>query len=169
MKKLLILKSLVDFIWIVTCIPVIPILLFIAVYMFIDPSILEIPLKINENNIEELGLSIKMSTLMLFVIILISIYCFYLFRKTLRYFQQQNPFSDFIIDSYKRIGYLLVFSGISASILFFVFKLVFESKFEIHLGLSPYLFMVCLGLFFMVLSEVFKVAKTVKEENQLTI
>jgi len=169
MRKLIILKSLVDFIWIVTCIPLIPILLFVSVYMFIEPSILEIPLKINENNIKELGLSIKMSTLVLVAIILISIYCFYLFRKTLRHFQKRNPFSDVIIDSYKKIGNLLVFSGIAASVLFFIFKLLFESKFEVHLGFSPYLFIVCLGLFFMVLSEVFKVAKAAKDENQLTI
>ncbi|TXE17817.1 DUF2975 domain-containing protein [Psychroserpens burtonensis] len=169
MKKLLILKSLVDFIWIVTCIPVIPVLLFIAVYMFIDPSILEIPLEINNSKIEDLGLSLKISTLVLFVIVFIGIYCFYVFRKTLRYFQKHNPFSDFIINSYNTIGNLLVFSGITASVLFFVIKLVFESRIEVSLGLSPYIFIVCLGLFFMVLSEVFKVAKIAKEENQLTI
>lgn len=87
----------------------------------------------------------------------------------MRYFQKRNPYSDFIINSYSTIGKLLVFSGITASVLFFVFKLVFESRIEVSSGLGPYIFIVCLGLFFMVLIEVFKVAKTAKEENQLTI
>ena len=137
--------------------------------MFIDPSILEIPLELNNSNIEDVGLSLKIATLVLFVIVFIGIYCFYLFWKTLRYFQKRNPYSDFIINSYSTIGKLLVFSGITASVLFFVFKLVFESRIEVSSGLGPYIFIVCLGLFFMVLIEVFKVAKTAKEENQLTI
>lgn len=74
-----------------------------------------------------------------------------------------------MINNFNKIGILLVASGIVASVLFFVFKLFIENKFEISLGLSPYLLLVCLGLFFMVLSEVFKIAKEAKEENQLTI
>ena len=42
-------------------------------------------------------------------------------------------------------------------------------EFKINLGLTPYLILICLGLFFMVLSEVFKVAKHAKEENELTV
>ena len=83
MKKLYILKSLVDFVWYVTCIPLIPLTLFFAVYMFFDKEIIQ---------------------------------------------------------------------------LFF--------KLELHLGISPYLSLICLGLFSMVLSELFKV---VKKENELTI
>jgi hypothetical protein len=67
------------------------------------------------------------------------------------------------------MGNLLVATGIAATVLFFVIKLIFESRFEIHLGLTPYVFIVCLGLFFMVLSEIFKIAKTAKQENDLTI
>lgn len=47
--------------------------------MFIDPSILEIPLELNNSNIEDVGLSLKIATLVLFVIVFIGIYCFYLF------------------------------------------------------------------------------------------
>ncbi|WP_414692206.1 DUF2975 domain-containing protein [Olleya sp. UBA1516] len=37
------------------------------------------------------------------------------------------------------------------------------------MGFSSFLIMLCFGLFFMVLSEVFKVAKYTKQENDLTI
>ena len=169
MRKLIILKSLIDFIWIIPCIPIILAITFISVYMFIEPSILEGLLKINDANIINNGGFIKIGLLLLFTIVLIVIYCFYLFRKTLRYFRKRNPFNNFIIESYKKIGNLLIISGITATILFFIFKLLIESKFEINLGFSPYLFITCLGLFFLVLSEVFKIAKTAKQENDLTI
>ncbi len=169
MKKLSILKSLVDFIWIVTCIPSVAVILFASIYMFVDASILGFVFNLEDNEIEDFGLSIQLSTLLLFVVIFVIVYCFYLFRKTLQCFQRRKPFDSFIIDTYNKIGNMLVFSGIGATVLFFSFRLIFESKFEIHLGFSPYLFIVCLGLFFMVLSEVFKVAKVAKEENELTI
>jgi hypothetical protein len=91
------------------------------------------------------------------------------FRKTLRYFQKVKPFHDEVIANFYKIGYLLTGIGLGSSVLFFLMRILFENKFKIHLGLSPYLMLVCLGLFFMVLSEVFKVAKHAKEENELTV
>lgn len=166
---LIFLKSLIDFIWTITCIPLVVVILFASIYMFVEASILGIVFDLENKANDNLGLSIQLSILLLFAVIFVIVYCVYLFRKTLCYFQKRNPFDLFIIKTYNRIGNLLVFSGVGATVLFFIFKLAFESKFEIHLGFSPYLFIVCLGLFFMVLSEVFKVAKTAKEENELTI
>ena len=169
MKKLVILKSLIDFIWIVTCIPSIFLLLFVSVFVFIDPTISGLVLNMEESEVLNSSVSVIISMLVLVVVLLIGIYCFYLFRKTLRYFQQRKPFHDYVISTYRKMGNLLVITGIVATILFFVIKLIFESIFEIHLGLTPYVFIVCLGLFFMVLSEVFLIAKVAKEENNLTI
>ncbi|WP_055436060.1 DUF2975 domain-containing protein [Lacinutrix algicola] len=169
MKKLNILKSLVDFIWIVTCIPLILLLLFVSVFVFIDPSITETVLNVNTSEVANSSASVIITTLVLMIVLLIGVYCFYLFRKTLRYFQQRKPFHDYVIATYRKMGNLLVVTGISATILFFVIKLIFESKLEINLGLTPYIFIVCLGLFFMVLSEVFQIAKVAKEENELTV
>ena len=169
MKKLIILKSLIDFIWTITCIPLIFIMLFFLVYVFIDPTISGLVLDIEETESLNSGLSVKITMLVLCSVTLIGIYCFYLFRKTLRYFQQRKPFHNYVIATYHKMGNLLVATGIAATVLFFVIKLIFESRFEIHLGLTPYVFIVCLGLFFMVLSEIFKIAKTAKQENDLTI
>ncbi|WAC00849.1 DUF2975 domain-containing protein [Lacinutrix neustonica] len=168
MKKLIILKALVDFIWIVTCLPLIPIALFFSVYMFFNEGVLK------TFNVLNQGLIItpwylKIVALLVVSVLFVCIYSFYLFRKTLRYFQNRKPFDDYVIGSYKRIGQLLLVSGISAALISFSFYLFFKNSLTLNFGLSPYLFMVCLGLFFLVLSETFKIAKTAKQENELTI
>jgi hypothetical protein len=45
----------------------------------------------------------------------------------------------------------------------------FKQEISLEFGLNTHLTLICLGLFFMVLSEVFKIAKTAKQENDLTI
>jgi hypothetical protein len=169
MRKLTILKSLVDFIWIITCIPLIPILLFFAVYIFINDEAISLFINSGDGAMDFSSVWTKVFLISLFVLIYVVIYCVYLFRKTLRTFQQRKPFSITVIDNFNTIGKLLVISGISFSLLVFIYNLIFEGKFKISLGVTSYLGIVCLGLFFLVLSEVFKIAKTAKEENELTV
>ena len=169
MRKLIILKSLVDFIWIVLCIPLIPLLLFFAVYMFIDSSILEIVNIKNEVIPKEKGFSMQLFVLIMVVVLYAEIYCFYLFRKTLRYFQKVQPFHQQVILHYRKIGNLLVYSALAAMVVNFMLRLILKQKIWIEIGFSSYLIALCLGLFFMILSEVFKVAKHAKEENELTV
>ncbi len=168
MRKLVILKSLVDILWNVTCIPLIPITLFFAVYMFYNDELLKI-FNVLDEGVIITPWSLKIVVLLAILLVLVSIYSFYLFRKTLRYFQQRKPFDNFVINTYNKIGKLLMISGVAGSILSFVFHLIFKGTFMINIGLSPYIFLICLGLFFMVLSEIFKVAKEAKEENELTV
>ena len=42
MRKLIILKSLVDFVWIVTCIPMLLLMAFFTIYMFVNPDALDV-------------------------------------------------------------------------------------------------------------------------------
>ena len=169
MRKLIILKSLIDFIWIVSCLPLIPIGLFFSVYMFFNESVAKIPFNLNDSEIINPDPELKVFLLLLIALIFVVIYCIFIFRKILRLFLQRKAFDITVINNFNKIGILLVTSGIIASVLFFIFKLFFENNFELSLGLIPYLLLVCLGLFFMVLSEVFRIAKQAKEENELTI
>ncbi|WP_179351138.1 DUF2975 domain-containing protein [Winogradskyella vidalii] len=169
MRKLVILKSLIDVVWILTCIPSILLCLFLMVYMFVAPESLSLFVDINDSIFETSTLAIQMFGLIFIVLALATIYCVYLFRKTLRYFQKVKPFHKVVIANFYKIGYLLSGIGIVSSALVFTAQLVFKSEFKIHLGLSPYLMLICLGLFFMVFSEVFRVAKYAKEENDLTV
>jgi hypothetical protein len=111
----------------------------------------------------------KLSILITAIVIYINIYCVYLFRKTLRYFQRVKPFHTDVIQNFGIIGKFLCYSGLVSLVLAIVFTVYFKSEIKISLGFSPYLFITALGLFFMVLSEVFKVAKHAKEENELTV
>lgn len=168
-RKLVILKSLVDFVWIVTCIPMIGLLVFFAVYVFVDSSIFNSVFN-GDFIAESQPKWLKQLIALIYVVIgLVSIYCLFIFRKTLRYFQQMKPFhSDVIINFYK-IGYMLIGVGLGGTFVTFAARLLLKGEFKISLGLTPHIILICLGLFFMVLSEVFKVAKQAKEENELTV
>lgn len=169
MRKLTILKSLIDFVWIVTCIPAILLLLFFTVYMFIEPEVLKMVFETEDILLQTSTATVQVLGLLYIIVCFVSIYCVYLFRKTISYFQKVQPFHTYVIDNYYKIGYLLIGIGISFSVLYFLAQLFLTKEFKIHIGWSPYLMLICLGLFFMVLSEVFKVAKHSKEENNLTI
>lgn len=169
MRKLQILKALVDFIWIVTCIPGLILLLLFVLFVFFRPDYLSVHFDIGNSGANFSDIEVRAMILLFIVLAVISIYCFYLFRKTIRYFQRIKPFHLDVIQNFYKIGYLLIGVGIAGSVLTIVSRLVFKGEFKINLGLTPYLILVCLGLFFMVLSEVFKVAKHAKEENDLTV
>jgi hypothetical protein len=169
MKKLIILKSLIDFIWIIICIPSLLLLVFCAIYIFVEPESLNLVFDIDIDKQNTSAIAVQIFGLLFIVLAFGTIYCVYLFRKTLRYFQKVKPFHSDVINNFYRLGYLLSGIGLLSSILLFVAHLFFKSEFKINLGLSPYIMLICLGLFFMVLSEVFKVAKRAKEENELTI
>lgn len=168
MRKLNILKAIVDFIWFVTLIPLIIVAIIVAVYMFFDPSIIDL---VKFNEMQESAPAWKMQLLIIVAVLLIFgfVYCFYLFRSTLRYFQKAQPFHSNVIFNYNKIGNWLLTLGILSSLVLFLSKLLIESRFVIDVGLSPYLLIICSGLFFKVLSETFKIAKHAKEENELTV
>jgi hypothetical protein len=44
-----------------------------------------------------------------------------------------------------------------------------KNNVSIQIGIGPFLYLMALGLFFKVLSEVFLIGKRIKEENELTI
>ena len=168
MKKLNVLKNLIDFIWIVSCIPGAIFLIAFSIYMFFNSEVLKIMNTTVDGDIKWVW-SLKIFVLFFVALILVVIYCFYLFRKALRYYQKRKPFDSFVIHTYYRIGKLLVITSVLGGITSFVFNLVFKSEFMLNIGFSPYFFGACLGLFFMVLSETFIIAKKSKEDSDLTI
>ena len=168
MKKLSVLKNLIDFIWIVSCIPLAILLIAFSIYMFFDSEILRIMNTTIDGDVNSQWY-LKLFVLFFVALVLVTIYCFYLFRKALRYYQKRKPFDSFVIHTYHKIGKLLVITSVLGGITSFVFNLVFKSELMISLGFSPYFFGACLGLFFMVLSETFIIAKKSKEDSDLTI
>jgi type III secretory pathway component EscS len=87
----------------------------------------------------------------------------------LRYFLNAKIFDIYIILSFRKIGNAIVLYGIVSLIISIVGQIHFKQEISLEFGLKTHLTLICLGLFFMVLSEVFKIAKTAKQENDLTI
>jgi len=168
MRKLSILKALVDFIWFVNCLPLLLFMLIITVIIFFDVDAIQIFDSI-EIDSSMSSWFIKLFMICIDILCGVLVYSFHLFRMTLGCFRRRKPFDNLVITNFDKIGKLLFGLGIVCTVLFFCVHLYFKSRLTINLGITPYVFMACLGLFFMVLSEVFKIAKTAREENELTV
>jgi hypothetical protein len=167
MKKINILKAIVDYLWIVTVpIGALLIIAFIPGIFFID---------FNENNIEFLDFSIEenvYSKLLLAIkaaTYLLILYAFHLFRNILRFFQRVKIFDPKVIASFTQIGTFLIIAGIVSFVVSIIMRVYFKGSISITFGFNNDIVLVGLGLFFQILAEVFKIAKAAKEENELTI
>ena len=169
MKKLNILKAIVDFVWFVSIPIIIIITLFIPAIFFYNFNDLNIT--INSINFKQIENNITLKLLLALTALnyLLIISALFYFRKVLTIFLSVKIFDNKVIYLFNKIGYLLTISGIASLILSIVSKLYFEQKVTLEFGLNQHLVLICLGLFFMVLSEIFKIAKIAKQENDLTI
>ncbi len=167
MRKLTILKAIVDFVWIMSFITIPP-LIFLFGYILISDEAVGIPIKLSGVEITVVDQQTKILLVFIVLAALLILYSLYLFRKILHSFQRTKIFDLEVIKNFNTIGILLLISSILSGIPAFIIKLLKkEAGFE--MGINPFVMLFCLGLFFMVLSEVFMIAKTQKEENELTI
>ena len=167
MKKINILKTIVDLLWIFSM-PVVLIIIGVSfTTFFVDLSDLNIELdtiNINQNDLFSKILFVISSLNYLLLIVAL-----YFFRKVVTNFVSIRVFEEVVISSFKKIGNLLTFSGFISLIISIIGKIYFEQKVSLEFGLNQHLVIICLGLFFLVLSEIFKIAKNAKQENDLTI
>ncbi|TYB78879.1 DUF2975 domain-containing protein [Bizionia myxarmorum] len=168
MRKLIILNTIIDFIWILSCIPILILGFGFIIYMFFNPEILEIWQTNGFDSNAPIWIK-QFATVIFYGIACGLIFAVFLFRKTLCYFRRKKPFDSYVIESYNTIGKILIGLSLFSMVFMFMMQLVFNSKLVIDLGVSPYLLLLSLGLFFMVLSESFKIAKHAKNDSELTI
>ena len=167
MKKINILKAIVDLLWIFS-VPVVLIIIGISfTTFFVDLSDLNIEL--NTINMNQNDLFSKILFVISSLNYLLLIVALYFFRKVLTNFIRVRIFEEVVISSFKKIGNLLTFSGFISLIISIIGTIYFEQKVSLEFGLNQHLVIICLGLFFLVLSEIFKIAKNAKQENDLTI
>ena len=167
MKKINILKAIVDLLWIFSM-PVVLIIIGVSfTTFFVDLSDLNIEL--NTINMNQNDLFSKILFVVSSLNYLLLIVALYFFRKVLTNFIRVRIFEEVVISSFKKIGNLLTFSGFISLIISIIGKIYFEQKVSLEFGLNQHLVLICLGLFFLVLSEIFKIAKNAKQENDLTI
>jgi len=168
MRKLNILKTIVEYVWIVS-IPIILIILFFIPALFFIKDLESIHFRIDGVDVLVSSLYSKILIAIYLFSYLIIIYTIYLFKKVLRYFKNLKIFDNYVIVQFNKIGYLLIIASFLNGISIFVFRIMVKQKFSIDIGLSSFVLLISLGLFFMILSEIFKISQTIKTENDLTV
>jgi len=98
-------------------------------------------------------------------------YALYLFRKILDLFAKRILFDLRTISALDQAGKAIITGCTIEIAATFIYKVVTSNPVEINLnfGLDSTIAIICLGLFFMVLSQVFLMAKRVKDENDMTV
>ncbi len=166
MRELNFLKGIVDFVWI-TMLITIPFLLFFIVMVLIDSEPFDVPIKVNGTILEVVDLKTKVLFGFLCISASLIIYGLFLFRKLLRLFKLKIIFDLEIVILMKRLGFVIILSALLGGIPNLILEIV-KNNISLSIGLNPFVLLFSLGLFFLVLSEVFTIAKNIKEENDLT-
>lgn len=168
MRKLTILKTIIDFLWIISLISLPFVILFFGFIIFNTSLDGKMNIDFFGIQIKEFTIYTRIAMILPLITYLASIYCLYLFKKTIKNISQLSLFDDLNIKYFNTIGILLLVIALVEGISSFLFRLS-ESELKLDFSLSPFLITVILGLFFMVLIEIFKIAKSAKDENELTI
>lgn len=167
MRKLQVLKAIIDFLWIISM-PII--LLIIGLVIAIPFSDLgDLKIKINSVNFNSNDIISKVLLIISALNYLLIIASLFYFKKALHSFLRVKIFDEIVIKSFNKIGNLSAFSGIISLSISIFYKTYYHQKVSLELGLNQHIIIICLGLFFMVLSEIFIIAKNTKQENDLTI
>lgn len=145
-------------------------LIFFPFYLF--SSDIDIPIKIKGHEVLANTVLAKIVVFVNVISGLLFFYSIYLMRKLVCLFQKREIFNDEVVRLFNLIGKLIIASSIISTVSLFIYKAVERN----HLGLSldfggydSFLISISLGLLFMVISEIFKIAKNIKEESDLMI
>ncbi len=170
MRKIYILRAILEFM-------LYSLLLGSVALLIITPFILTdsdwgIPIKINgvvsssfDSVYSKIGLIVSVLSYFLFV------YAIYLLKKTVTLFIKGKIFDNKVISNLSSIGKIFIIVTLIINTVEFIFKVTTTQKatLMINSGFDSFLFVISIGLFFIIISEVFKIAKNMKDENELTI
>lgn len=175
MKKLNILKTLLDIFWFFSIIGGIGIILFLPFYL--TDSFPDTILKIKDLKIVNHNAFSKTIVVINAICSGIFLYSIYLIRKVVILFQKREIFNFEVSRLLNAIGISIVASSVISNLSIMIYKFVERGRsekgsFGLHIdfgGFDSFLIATSLGLFFMVTSTIFKIASTIKEENDLTV
>ncbi len=167
MKKLNLLKTIVDFIWIMSLV-FFPLIIVLSIMILMDKEVFDIPITFATGTVDLSNSFGKMALVINVINFGLLLYALYFFRKLLSRFMKRIVFEDEICFLLNKIGSIVIMASIVQLLSDYITKLS-NHKFGIEFGYGPFLYLLALGLFFKVLSEVFKIAKNMKEDNELTI
>ncbi|WP_417352739.1 DUF2975 domain-containing protein [Flavobacterium alkalisoli] len=166
MKRLSALKTITDILFVLAVIPAIFGLPFILMTAIMPERI---PFKLNGDEFATInGAELIISLLVIYLSYALAVYALYLFKKVLESFKKKRFFDEVVILSFNQMGKALLLSWTIGILPSLYYNLV-DGSIKISIGFSDSLFTLGLGFFFIVLSDVFLMAKKQKEENDLTI
>lgn len=170
MKKLQLLKTLVDLFWFFAVLGSVVLLIFIPIFLF-DEELVDIPMKIHGEELTVMDFTTKVILVGYVIAYGFFIYGIFLFRKVLNHFSKREIFHENVIVLFDKIGKLFLVATIMSFIVYVSYQSYVNSKvsFGVEVGADSFLLAASVGLFFMVLSEVFAIGKNIKDENELTI
>lgn len=168
MKKLVLLKSLTSLLYISSIIGVVVGVPFVIILLTMPD---EIPFDIKGAPEGTADLHTVLSATALFIGLPFFTYALYLFKKVLDQFGKNRLFNDDVIKYLSRIGKCIIAGYFIMALPYMIYGSFIDNEITFNVKLSPREAIIVLGagLFFMVLSEVFSIAKNIKQENDLTI
>ncbi|WP_181248532.1 DUF2975 domain-containing protein [Flavobacterium magnum] len=170
MRKLNILKTLIDLSFLFSLLAVAGMTIFVPIYL--SGSADEGPLKINGQEVSAAEWGGKLVIMLGAAGGLFFVYAIYLLRKTVAHFRKREIFHEDVIRYFNAIGKCIITSTLLTHIPLFFYNMLHRNHLGIQIdggGFDSLLLSISLGLFFMVLAEAFKIAKNLKEENELTV
>lgn len=170
MRKLNILKTILDLFWFFSIFGVLSLMVFLPFYLLSSDS--AIPIKIKGQEIVSKTIFSKIFVFANIVSGILFVYGIYLLRKVVSLFQKRKIFNDEVVRLFNVIGKLIIVSSLISNLSLIIYNTVEKNHigFSIDLGsYDSFLISISLGLFFMVISEIFKIAKNMKEESELII
>lgn len=169
MKKLYWLNAMVNFFWIISMITIpIAFIAMIGVFFF-DTDVEGLNIRMNGNDVKLVDFSSKVYFSINALSYLALVYIVYLFKQLISIFLKAQIFSEKVISIFHQIGFVLLGNGLLLMITTFVYTLYVEKSMELEFGISQNAIMIFMGIFFMVLSEIFRISKNIQLENDLTI
>ena len=167
MKRLPILRSLVQLLFVLCMIGVffgLPLTLIVIV----APK--RIPFDFFGHTIEANNLEVFFLMLAVYLGHCAFTYGIYLLKRTLTLFSKRKFFDPFVIIWTDQLGKAFIAAGMLWIIPPFFYNFLADTRLSDSVsGFGIPFFSICLGFLFMVLSEVFLMAKKIKEENDFTI
>eukprot|EP01038_Epipyxis_sp_PR26KG_P019897 gene19897-28170_t len=150
MKKLNILKSILDIFWLFSILGAVALVIFLPLYLF--GFVEDIPIKIKGQLITTNTLFSKIVVFVNVISGLLFLYSIYSLRKAVGLFQKGEIFNEEIVRLFNLIGQLVIVSSLISNVSLFIYKFVVKDQADLTLDLGSYdsfLISISLGLFFM--------------------
>lgn len=166
MSKLPLLKSFASILFALSMIVLFFAVPFIILWLFMPERV---PFKLDGEPMTTVTAELVIVLISLVIGLVFFAYALYLFKTNLGLFEKKKIFDATVIKNFAQMGKAILLGYLFCAVPVTLYKILAKNATEIDFEfIIDSLFIVGLGLFFIVLSEVFQMAKNIKEENNLT-